>query len=70
LDITLPDIDGIIICRKLKEDIFLSRIPVIIVTAREIDEERGFQIGADDYVKKPFKKDKLLACIEALLRQV
>jgi DNA-binding response OmpR family regulator len=56
LDIDLPDISGFEICRRLKEDPRVSRVPVIFVTGRfcEEDRRRGFALGAADYIDKPF----------------
>jgi two-component system, cell cycle sensor histidine kinase and response regulator CckA len=57
LDIMMPEMDGYEVCRRLKSEEKSARIPVIFVTARtqEIDEERGFEIGAADYITKPFR---------------
>jgi DNA-binding response OmpR family regulator len=68
LDLNLPGMDGIEICRKIRE---YSQVPVIMVTARveEIDEILGLEIGADDYLKKPFSPKILTARVEALLRR-
>lgn len=72
LDLTLPDCDGIDVCRELKDDIRFKSIPVIILTARTSTEDKvvGFECGADDYVTKPFDPKELLARIKALLRRV
>lgn len=70
LDLILPDIDGIEICKKLRAgDI---RIPIIILTSRkdDIDKILGLEIGADDYITKPFNMRELIARIKALLRRV
>jgi len=70
LDLILPDMDGIELCKKLRdEDI---RVPVIMVTSRkdEIDKIMGLEIGADDYITKPFSMRELLARMKALLRRV
>jgi DNA-binding response OmpR family regulator len=69
LDIGLPDMDGLDALRQLKEQFDL---PVIFVTARrrELDEVVGLELGADDYVTKPFDLDVLLAHIKAVLRRV
>lgn len=68
LDVNLPDGDGYDILRKIRED---SHIPVLILTANdmEIDQVRGFSMGADDYVTKPFSLAVLRARIEALKRR-
>jgi DNA-binding response OmpR family regulator len=70
LDLILPDMDGIELCKKLRdEDI---RVPIIMVTSRkdEIDKIIGLEIGADDYITKPFSMRELLARMKALLRRV
>src|SRR5262245_49598816 len=56
LDVMLPDIDGLEVCRTLRQRDHSRRIPIIMLTARseEIDRVVGFELGADDYVMKPF----------------
>ncbi|MEC9373782.1 MAG: response regulator, partial [Planctomycetota bacterium] len=56
LDIMLPDLDGLEVCRKIKQDAALADVPVIMVSARgeESDVVVGLELGADDYVTKPF----------------
>ncbi len=68
LDLKLPDIDGLVICQKLRR---LSNIPIIIVSARDSlpDKIRGLEVGADDYVTKPFEYLELEARIRACLRR-
>lgn len=68
LDVNLPDISGFEICKKLKEN---SDIPVIFLTARDgaEDEILGFDVGADDYIKKPYNSAILLARIARLLKK-
>jgi two-component system, OmpR family, KDP operon response regulator KdpE len=69
LDIVLPgDLDGYEICRRVRE---YSSVPVIMITARarEADMLRGFEVGADDYVTKPFSAKELLARVRAVLRR-
>ena len=68
LDVGLPDISGFEACRRLRR---FSEVPVIFLTARnaEIDRVVGLEIGADDYVTKPFEMPELLARIEARLRR-
>ncbi len=68
LDINLPGIDGIETCRKIRE---FSQTPVIILTARdtEVDKVLGLEMGADDYVTKPFSPRELMARIKAVLRR-
>ena len=69
LDLMLPDISGIEVCRRLRT---FSSAPVIMLTARseEIDRVLGLEVGADDYLAKPFSFRELLARIHALLRRV
>lgn len=71
LDIMLPDIDGFEICKYLKSNIDLKNIPVIMLTAKqdEIDKILGLEIGADDYITKPFSQRELIARIKAVLRR-
>jgi len=71
LDILLPDIDGIDICKRLRADDRLKTMPVIFLTAKgeEIDRILGLEIGADDYVVKPFSPRELLARVKAVLRR-
>lgn len=69
LDLMLPDCDGLILCDEIKE--ISPKTPIIILTAkgREIDVIRGFEYGADDYVKKPFSLNELLARVKASIRR-
>ena len=68
LDIMLPDMDGLTICRKVRE---LSAVPIIMLTAKDEIEDKvnGLDIGADDYMTKPFAIQELLARIRATLRK-
>ena len=68
LDLTLPDIDGLDVCRKIREE--LPELPIIMLTARaeEMDVIVGLGAGADDYVPKPFRLAELVARIKARLR--
>ena len=70
LDLMLPDIDGLSVCRALKADPNTAAIPIIMLTAKgeEIDIVTGLELGADDYVVKPFSPRILLARIRAALR--
>lgn len=69
LDIMLPDMDGISVCREIRRT---SDVPIIIVTGRgdKMDRVVGLEVGADDYVVKPFIADELLARVRANLRRV
>jgi two-component system response regulator RegX3 len=68
LDLRLPDLDGLEVCRRLRER---SRVPIIVVTARgeEVDRVVGLELGADDYVVKPYGLRELIARIRAVLRR-
>lgn len=68
LDIMLPEINGMEVCSQIRE---FSNIPIIMVTARDStkDKVKGLDIGADDYITKPFDAEELLARIRALLRR-
>lgn len=69
LDLSLPDIDGMDVCRIVKNDPLLSSVPVVMVTGRKVDEDRGFQLGADDYVFKPFTAADLRSRVNAALKR-
>ena len=71
LDLMLPEIDGIELCRRLKSDPLTEGIPVIMVTARgeESDIVLGLGMGADDYVTKPFSPRELVARVKAVMRR-
>jgi DNA-binding response OmpR family regulator len=68
--LSLPDIDGIEVCRRLRSEGI--RIPIIMLTGRkeEIDKIIGLEMGADDYVTKPFNTRELIARIKAILRRI
>ena len=71
LDLNLPDVDGLTICRELRKHDATRRVPILMLTARaeERDKLLGFDLGADDYVTKPFSMKELLARIAARLRR-
>jgi two-component system alkaline phosphatase synthesis response regulator PhoP len=68
LDLMIPEVDGLDVCRELRKS---SSVPIIMITARgeEIDRVVGLELGADDYVCKPFSVRELLARIKAVLRR-
>ncbi len=72
LDLMLPGMDGLEVCRQLKDDPQTSAIPIIMVTAKgdESDVVKGLDLGADDYVAKPFGSRELVARVRALLRRL
>jgi DNA-binding response OmpR family regulator len=72
LDLMLPGLDGLEVCRQLRRDAATRRLPIIMLTARgeEVDRVVGLELGADDYVVKPFSPRELLARIRAVLRRV
>ncbi len=69
LDLMLPDIDGLEICRTLRRE---SAVPIIMLTARTTDQDKliGLDLGADDYVTKPFSPKELVARVRAVLRRL
>lgn len=71
LDLMLPGIDGLTLCRRVREDTTLADVRIIMLTAKSEDEDvvRGLELGADDYVTKPFSREVLLARIHAVLRR-
>lgn len=71
LDLMMPGIDGLETCRQMKSDPALTRIPVIMLTAKgeEVDKIVGLELGADDYVVKPFSPRELVLRIKAILRR-
>ena len=71
LDRMLPGLDGLEVCRTMRADPALAEIPVIMLTARAEESDRivGLELGADDYVTKPFSPRELVARVAALLRR-
>ncbi len=69
LDVMMPKLTGVDVTRRLRSDAATSGIPVILLTARvqEADVARGFEAGADDYIKKPFSPQELRARVAAML---
>ena len=72
LDVMLPDITGLEVCRRLRRNTDTIRLPVIMLTAKgsEVDRVVGFEVGADDYVVKPFSPRELVLRVDAMLRRV
>jgi two-component system alkaline phosphatase synthesis response regulator PhoP len=72
LDLMLPGLDGLLVCQALRSDPATAAIPIIMLTARGEESERiaGLELGADDYVTKPFSPRELTARVAALLRRV
>ena len=71
LDIMVPGGDGLDVCRRLRNHSMLASIPIIFVTARAAENDRvlGLELGADDYITKPFSTRELLARVKAVLRR-
>jgi DNA-binding response OmpR family regulator len=69
LDVMMPKLTGYDVTRRIREDEATSQIPVILLTARvqDADVARGFEVGADDYLKKPFSPQELRARVQAIL---
>ena len=69
LDLMLPDIDGIEICRRVRKT---SDVPILMLTARDEDVDKiiGLEVGADDYLTKPFNPRELVARVKSVLRRV
>jgi DNA-binding response OmpR family regulator len=71
LDLMMPGVDGLEVCRRLRGDERTARIPMIMLTARAAEADRivGLEMGADDYVTKPFSPRELVARVKAVLRR-
>jgi DNA-binding response OmpR family regulator len=69
LDVMMPKLDGFEVTRRLREDEATRKMPIILLTARsqEADIQRGFDAGADDYIRKPFSPQELRARVQAIL---
>lgn len=72
LDLMIPKIDGLNVCKKIRNDKEISDLPIIMLTAKSEDVDRiiGLELGADDYLTKPFNTRELIARIKALLRRI
>lgn len=71
LDLMLPDMDGFEVCRRLKQESDHAALPIIMLTAKgqEADKVQGLELGADDYLTKPFSPRELVARVKAVLRR-
>ena len=71
LDLMLPGMDGLEVCQSIREDKKFAHLPIIMLTAKsqETDKIVGLELGADDYMTKPFSPRELIARIKALLRR-
>jgi DNA-binding response OmpR family regulator len=69
LDVMMPKLDGFEVTRRLRAEAATSRMPIILLTARaqDADVQRGFEAGADDYIRKPFSPEELRARVQAIL---
>src|SRR5687768_12039692 len=72
LDLMLPGMDGLLVCQALRADPATALLPIIMLTARAEEVERiaGLELGADDYITKPFSPRELAARVAALLRRI
>ncbi len=72
LDLMLPEVDGTIVCRLLKNDPRTKNIPVVMVTAKTEEKDRvtGLELGADDYITKPFSPREVVLRVSAVLRRI
>src|SRR5438045_1471564 len=72
LDLNLPDLDGLTICRELRRDPRTQAIPIMMLTARGAERDRvtGLELGADDYLTKPFSVRELVARVAAVWRRL
>ena len=71
LDLMLPEIDGYDVCKQIRRDNSISNMPIIMITAKgdELDKVLGLELGADDYITKPFAVRELVARVKAVLRR-
>ena len=71
LDLMLPGMDGLDVCKEIRKDSNMSGMPIIMITAKgeEIDKIIGLELGADDYITKPFSVRELVARVKAILRR-
>jgi len=71
LDVIMPGMDGYTVCREMRADPLLTNVPILFLTAKSKDEDKitGFNVGADDYLSKPFNIDELILRVRAILRR-
>src|SRR6266511_109332 len=71
LDLMLPEMDGLEVCRRLRQDPATAPLPIVMLTAKgeEVDRVLGLELGADDYLVKPFSPKEVVARIRAVLRR-
>src|SRR3954469_26030584 len=71
LDLMMPGMDGLEVCRRLRADARTGRIPLIMLTAKATEADRivGLELGSDDYITKPFSPRELIARVKAILRR-
>lgn len=71
LDVLMPKLDGLEVCRAIRADPELATVPVLLLTSRAMDKdvEIGFEVGATDYLTKPFSPRELLVRVQAMLRR-
>jgi DNA-binding response OmpR family regulator len=71
LDLLLPEMDGLEVCRRLRQDSATASLPIVMLTAKgeEVDRVLGLELGADDYVVKPFSPKEVVARVRAVLRR-
>lgn len=72
LDIMLPGMDGLEVCRQLRQNVLTRSVPIIMLTAKgeEFDKVLGLELGADDYITKPFSVRELIARVKAIFRRI
>ena len=72
LDLMIPSIDGITLCKRVRSDAVLKMLPIIMLTAKSSEQDRvlGLDVGADDYITKPFSVRELMSRINAIIRRV
>ncbi|WXR62008.1 response regulator transcription factor [Peptostreptococcaceae bacterium AGR-M142] len=71
LDLMLPTLDGMEVCKKIREQKDISNIPIIMLTAKNVESDKimGLELGADDYITKPFSVKEVIARVKAVLRR-